>query len=298
MTFIPANDVCIRPSLAATVLLLVLVGFGCNGSCQGMSPPPADRASPRLATLTPSLTAIAVHLGAEKHLVGVSKHGPQVPGVPVVAGVHPNIEGVLFVEPDVVAIGRFPSNAADITKLEAAKLDVRTFGVVTLADLRASTLAMGKLLGRETQGDRFAAALDNALEQATNSAMAKRGARVLVVYGRSGGSFYSTGGGDHIADILAAFKATNIAAGGPVSVRLSMERILHLAPDTILHVVKDPEMPTQEAALAYWRKAAPTLPAVKLGRIIVWSDGSLALNGPNIVPAITELGRRLQALPQ
>jgi len=263
-----------------------------------MAPPPSDRAKPRLATLTPSLTALAVELGASKHLVGVSQHGPQVDGVPVVAGMRPNMEAVLYVEPDIVAIGKFPSNVADIDALKQAKLNVMALGVVTLNDLKQSALSLGDALNRKDKATAFAASLDTALEEARKSKVAASKPRVLVLYGRSGGSFYSTGGGDHVDDILKALGASNVAAGGPVTVRLSLERITHLAPDTIVHVVPDPEMKTPEDALAFWRKAAPSVPAVKRKRIIAWQDDTLALNGPAVVGAIRELTRRLEALPK
>ncbi len=283
----------------ALVSLLALGAASCDSSCSGIKAPPVDRASPRLATLTPSLTALAVHLDAREHLVGVSRHGPQVSGVPVVAGVRPNVEAVLYVEPDIVAIGKFPSNSADIARLRAiGRFRVMELGVVTLGDLRASALALGSALNRSPLALAFAERLDASLAAARASTISATRPRALVVYGRSGGIFYSTGGGDHVADILEALGVRNVTAGGPVSVRVSLERVIHLAPDTILHVMPEPDIKTTADAMTFWEKVAPTLPAVERGRIIAWSDNTLSLNGPEIVGAIASLTQRLEALPR
>ena len=280
-----------------TVLSLVFAACGPKGE-DGEVQARGAAAKPTLATLTPSLTALAIELGAQAHLVGVSQHGPRPAGVPVVAGMRPNMELLLHHRPDIVAVGKFPYNVGDIQMMRRSGLNVVARGLVSLDDLRHWAKELGVLLDVQERARGFVERLDASLTRAAKSRLRGRNLRILLVYGRSGGSFFSTGGGDHITDLLNVLGATNVAAGGPVTVRLSLERIVHLAPDTILHIAPDPELPTSAAALDFWRRAAPTVPAVKRGRVLAFSDDRLALNGPALVEGFDALVSALEALAQ
>ena len=274
--------------LAAWALLLA----GCPRS-DGSPPSPPESASPRVVSLTPSLTAIVVALDAADHLVGVTTWCRQ-PGVPIVGDMRPDPERVVAARPDLILAGRYPSLAGDVASLRARGLQVLEVELDSLDDARRAFRVLGEQLDAAETASQLVARLEGALADARRRAEARPGdaPRVLLVFDVADGYVYTTGGGDHLAEILAATGAVNVAAGGPLTSRLAIEQVLRLAPDVIVHTAPSDRLPDDAAARAFWARH-PTVPAVAAGRVYVWPDDRLSTHGPELAGAITRLSKLL-----
>lgn len=271
-----------RIGFFVAVLLVALAGCGRTDPLQA---PAALR--PRIVSLAPALTSVIAALGARAHLVGVTSWC-DAPGVAVVGDFKPRPEAVLAAEPDLVITASYGSQAHDLAPLSALGLETLSLPLVTLEDMRRATVRLGELLGRD--GGAVVRAFDEALERGRARAVGRAAPRVLLVYALEPGFVITTGGGDHVSELVAALGAAN-AAQGPVTARLGLERVLELDPDVILHVAPTAELPDTRAALAHWSHWQ-TLRAVATRRVFVFPRDTLARNAPQLaedVPALSDL---------
>ena len=248
----------------------------------------------RVVSLTPSITHLVQGLGRGDRLVGTSRHG-RLEGVPVVADLEPRIEAILKVDPDLVLIGRYPSLKPDIEALRAHGLQVLDLPLDSLDDMRAAIELLGDRLQASARASTLARELDQAIKESRRMATrwSHRPPRVLLVFDIMDGTVFTSGGGDHLAEILEIVGAINVAEGGPLTARLSLEKVTVLAPEIIIHVAKSERFPDSQAALDHWKRVAP-VPAVRAQQVHVWPDESLATHGPSLPSAIRRFGGLVQ----
>lgn len=270
-----------RRPWAALVVVAAVVG-GC-GRGAGQVPAPA----PRVVSLVPAASAIIDALGAKAHLVGVTRYCA-VKGPPVLGGMDARPEAVMAQDPDLVVVGDYPSQTALREQLAALGMTVVAPSFVGIDDLRAAVTSLGGALGRGAAAEALVAAMDRDLALAKARAASRRPIKVLLVYDVQQGYVYTTGGGDHLGEVLALCGAQNIAQGGPLTTRLALDAVLARGPELILHVAPGDAYPDDAAARAYW-KSLPEVPAVRDGQVYVWPDDHLAQNGPWIGAAALQL---------
>ena len=245
---------------------------------------------PRVVSLAPALTAIVTALGASEHLVGVTSWC-DAPGVAVVGDMKPRPEAVLMAKPDLVVMARYGSQAPDLAPLSALGLETLSLPLVTLEDMRATTRKLGEILSKSDTATALISRFDEALAGQSGPPV-----RVLVVYGQEPGFVITTGGGDHVSELIAALGGVNVVEG-PVTVRLGLDRVLSLDPEVIVHASPSATMKDSASALAWW-SSLPTLSAVKARRVHVFPRDSLGLNSPRLADDVPELARCLrEALP-
>jgi len=278
--------------LALTSALLISLTLG---AC-GRSAPPREAPAPRVVSLVPAATATLRQLDREAHLVGVTRYC-DAPGVPVVGDMAPPPERILAQEPDLVLVGDYPSQARIRGQLEALGIEVVVLPYVRIGDMIHATRLLGRRLDAAPRAEELASAVEAALGRAAAGHRSPQPVTVLIVYDTEAGHVFTTGGGDHVAEVIEAVGAQNIAAGGPLTTRLGLEVVLARAPEVVLHVAPSPRFPDHAAALRHWAAALPDLPAVKAGRVHVWPDDRLAQNGPWLAGAIDELMTLLHGPP-
>ena len=261
--------------------LFVLVALGCGRPAEVAG----TQAAPRVVSLAPSLTAIVRAVGGDAHLVGVTAYC-DAPGVAVVGDFSPRPEAVLAQRPDIVLMAGYETQAATASALTGLGLVVKTLPLVTLADMHATTRAVAALLGREAAGEAVLAAFDEALAKARPSDA--QVVKVLLVYDVQPGFVITTGGGDHLSELVLALAGKNLI-DGPVTARIGLERVLEGAPDLILHVAPDVHFPDSASAMKHWA-TWPELPAVKRGQVVVYPDDGFARNGPHLATVVPRLG--------
>jgi ABC-type Fe3+-hydroxamate transport system substrate-binding protein len=154
--------------------------------------------------------------------------------------------------------------------------------------LRTAIARIADLIGTPQVAPPLVAKLDAARDKLERCLTPGRKPSWLVVYGVDGAHVYSTGGGDHIADLLAATSAPNALEGHARSARVGLEAVLAARPDVILHVAPTADLPDSAAARRWWA-TWEAIPAVRRGAVFVWPDDRLARNGPHLAELVDML---------
>jgi iron complex transport system substrate-binding protein len=193
----------------------------------------------RIISLIPSASEILYALGAESQLVGrtdfdttsLMAHLPTVGG-----GLHPNLEAIVGLEPDLII--RFAGDSDQATPL---RLD--EFGIPHIAlrpdgveDIRASITLLGTVTGRRPAADSLLAHIDNTLAEIRHRVSGRPLLRVAYLLG--GSPPWVAGPGSYIEELLELAGGINVFSDlsglyGPVNVEafLIREIDLILAPE-------------------------------------------------------------------
>jgi iron complex transport system substrate-binding protein len=240
----------------------------------------------RVVSLNPSLTAIALALGAREQLVGVDDYSARAPGaagLPTVGGLYdPSLEAVIALAPDLVVL--VPS-----TEQRGFRERLTTLGVACLAldpvsfdDVLAAIAKLGATLGRERAA---AARVDSIRRTRARVAAAAHPLPVLrgvLVLQRD--PLFVAGAGTFVDDMLRTLGIENLAAAQPGRwPRLAREWLLAAGPELILDA-----SPGTEPAAGYWARW-PSLPAVQRGAIFDIPEGVSTLPGPDLDEALLVL---------
>lgn len=276
-----------RAALAALALLLLALA-----GCKDASEPPRQSSAPRphVVSLTPTLTDIVKGLGRAEHLVGVTVNC-DAPGVPTVGDMRPNAERIAALRPDLVLVGAYPFLEGELERLRALGLPVLALPLQSLEDMRAALGVVGERLEAAEAAAAIASELDEALSEARAGARCReQRPRVMLVFDIADGYVFTTGGGDHLGQILAAVGLTNVAEGGPLTARLSLETVVTHRPELIIHIAPSERFPDDAAALKWWTHTQG-LPAVGARRVHVWPNRELAKQGPGLAAEIRRLSQ-------
>jgi iron complex transport system substrate-binding protein len=249
------------------------------------SPAGAEPAE-RVVSLNPSLTAMALALGAREQLVGVDDYSARMPeaaGLPTVGGLYdPSLEAVIGLAPDLVVLVVSAEQRGFRERLEA--LGVRTLALapVSFDEVLSAIETLGARLGRErAAADRIAAI------RATRARVAAAARELPVLRGvlvLQRDPLFVAGAGTFVDEMLAALRVENLARRQPGPwPRLSREWLLAAAPELILD-----SAPETEPAAEYWARWA-SLPAVANGRVVEVPQGITTLPGPALDEALLVL---------
>jgi iron complex transport system substrate-binding protein len=261
-------------------LLLVLGWLAAAASAAAGEP------ARRVVSLNPSLTAMAVALGAEEQLVGVDDYSarmPEVAGLPRVGGLYdPSLEAVVALAPDLVVLVVSAEQRGFRERLEA--LGVRTLALapVSFDEVLAAIETLGARLGREPAASRRVAAIRAMRARVEAAARELPVLRGVLVLQRD--PLFVAGAGTFVDEMLAALRVENLARRQPGPwPRLAREWLLAAAPELILDAAPEPE-----PAAAYWARWA-SLPAVASGRVVEVPQGITTLPGPALDEALLVL---------
>ena len=243
----------------------------------------AEPAPQRVVSLNPSLTAMALALGAGDQLVGVddfsARQEPAVAQLPRVGGLYdPSLEAVVALRPDLVML--VPSAEQRGFQEQLAALGIARFvaNPVSYDEVLATIGALGVRLGRAREAEARVAKLRQARERAAAASAGRARVRALLVIQRD--PLFVAGPGTFVDDMLRAAGATNVAAdlSGPWP-RASREWLLAAQPELILDSTDEPE-PARE----FWAR----WPALR-GRVVSLPAGLVTLPGPQLDRALARL---------
>jgi iron complex transport system substrate-binding protein len=250
------------------------------------APASAEAPARRVVSLNPSLTAMAIAIGAREQLVGVDDYSartPEAAGLPTVGGLYdPSLEAVIGLRPDLVVLVVSAEQRGFRERLEA--LGVRTLALapVSFDEVLAAIETLGARLGRERAAAERVAAIRRTrtrVEDASRKLPVLRGVLVL-----QRDPLFVAGAGTFVDEMLRALRVDNVARRQPGPwPRLSREWLLAAAPELILDAAPEPE-----SAAAYWSRWA-SLPAVAGGRVVEVPQGITTLPGPALDEALLVL---------
>ena len=176
------------------------------------SPTPADgtpaREPIRIVSLSPMATELLFAMGAGSEVVAVDEFSYHPPEAPVtnLSGWDPNVEAVLFYEPDLVIV----ANDANDIVATLDKVDVEVF--VSAAPNNIETgydaiLELGRAVGRESEARQLAESLKTEI----NAALTAAPGTTVRVYHELDENYFSVSSFSFIGAVYAALGATNIA---------------------------------------------------------------------------------------
>ncbi len=244
--------------------------------------PPARR----VVSLNPSLTAIALALGAREQLVGVDDYSARMPaaaGLPTVGGLYdPSLEAVVGLAPDLVVLVVSAEQRGFRERLEALGVRCLALAPVSFDDVLAAIETLGAQLGREPAAAARVAAIRGTRARVEAAARPLPVLRGVLVLQRD--PLFVAGAGTFVDDMLRVLRVENLAARQPGPwPRLAREWLLDAAPELILD-----SSPETEPAATYWARW-PSLPAVTKGAIADIDPGITTLPGPALDDALLAL---------
>lgn len=247
----------------------------------------------RVVSLNPSLTAIALAVGADAQLVGVDEWSARqqeaVRGLPVVGGLFaPSLEAILALEPDLVVWVPSAQQRDLHERLEELGVDVLVLPNHSLDELLVSIEVLGEHLGRGEAAGRRVAEIRAAFAEASATSAAGPTPRALLVLQRE--PLYVVGSGSFLDSMLRAAGAVNVAGDiAEAYPRVSLEWLIAAQPEVILDATETPE-----PAAEFWARW-PSLPAVASGRVVSIPADEVTLPGPHLERGLQILSSALAA---
>jgi iron complex transport system substrate-binding protein len=265
-----------RRAAAGIVLSIALLGAAAAG---GETP------ARRVVSLNPSLTAIALALGAREQLVGVDDYSARAPGaagLPTVGGLYdPSLEAVIALAPDLVVLVPSAEQRGFRERLETLAVPCLALDPVSFDDVLAAITTLGATLGRERAAEARVDAIRRTRARVAAAARSLPTLRGVLVLQRD--PLFVAGAGTFVDDMLRTLGIENLAAAQPgLWPRLAREWLLAAA-ELILDA-----SPGTEPAAGYWARW-PSLPAVQRGAVFDIPEGVSTLPGPDLDEALLVL---------
>ncbi len=237
--------------------------------------------TPRIVSLTPSVTEILFALGAGNEVVGVSQYcdyPPEATRLPQVGSfLTPNLEAIVALRPTLVIGIGLSSELREIRALREMGCSIMTIQDDSVAQIENSIRAIGDRIGRAQAAQTLLARLQAQIDKVTKRVAAAPRVRVLMLVGHE--PLVAVGPGTFLDDLLRLAHSDNIAdSTGQQWPKLSVEFVLAMRPDVIL----DGQMGSDPAAPARYWEQFPSIPAVRNHRVYGYPGDPTLHAGPRI----------------
>jgi iron complex transport system substrate-binding protein len=242
-------------AIACLMTIACLAVSGCDAPPQAGeegSPgalPPAPAAPERVVSLVPAATEILLALGMLDRIVARNDfdRDPSLQALPSVGGgLHPSMERLVAVEPDLVI--RFEGEQDRATPAALDRAGIAHIGVRPdrIEDVRRIVLQLGGIMGVPGRAETLVAELDRELDEVRAGAPSTDRPRVAFLLG--GSPPWAVGPDTFLSELLEIAGGENVLAdAGPLYGPVSVETILARRVDLILI----PEGNRLPAALAH-----------------------------------------------
>ena len=245
----------------------------------------------RVVSLLPSFTELLFAMGAGDRLVGRTAwcdYPPAALAVPSVGdGMPPNVEAVAARRPDLVLLYHSGANVTAAQQLAGLGIPAVLLHLDRLEDLGPAARLIGRLVGRLTQGESLAVAMDSLAAQPPAPSPQSL---VFVVWDNPP---IVIGHGSYLDRLAALAGARNVFEDvAAPSAQVSLETIAARDPDWVA-VLSDSAAPPAFAARREWRAVR----AVRGGRFLNLPGSLFGRPGPRSGQAVAELRSRLEAAP-
>ncbi|HEV8246781.1 MAG TPA: helical backbone metal receptor, partial [Polyangiaceae bacterium] len=250
----------------------------------------------RIVSLAPAVTETIFALGAGKLLVGVSDYcdfpseARRLPHLGT--SLTPNYEAIARAAPTLIVSEA--NGGARRTELEALAPTL-LLPWLTLSEVCASIVTLGKHVGQPAAGEALAAKMQSRL----GVPEPKTGPRVLLVLGYEPGKlddiWFIRQDSLHGAALNAAGGRNAVGAAVAGAPRLSQERVLELDPDMIFILLRPGEESRAPAYVADWQRLSG-LGAVKHERVRAIAAAEAFADGPRILNLVDRLAHEIHEL--
>ncbi|MGH0036103.1 MAG: ABC transporter substrate-binding protein [Myxococcota bacterium] len=283
-----------RLPLASIIRVGALVAWLATAATHGapaVAEPPAASPIRRVVSLYPSLSAIAVSLGAADRLVGVddwtARQEPALADRPRVGGLYnPSLEAVVALRPDLVMLVPSAEQSDFRARVEALGIRVEAFENIAFDQVLENIERIGRLLDREAAAGRRIREIERTRARVAAAVAPLAPPRTIVVLQRE--PLFIAGRGNFIDEMVTAAGGRNLGRPlGEAYPRVSLEWAIEAAPQVILDLGPDPG-----EARAFWGRW-PSLPAVRDGRVLTLDASLVSLPGPDLDRSLETLARAL-----
>ncbi len=224
----------------------------------------------RVVSLAPSITEIVFALGEGDRLKGVTQHcdfPADAQSLPKVGSyVHPDLERIVALKPDLCIAVRDGNPGNLVTELEALGIPVYAVNPRNLDTAVDTVLEVGQLLNATKIARHLANEMRARIER-VKQRVAGAAQRPRVFFQIGTAPIVSAGTNTVIHELIVAAGGQNLAAGPAFYPRFSREQVLALQPEVIIitSMTKEPDL---EQVSAEW-KQYEGLPAVRNNRIFI-----------------------------
>ena len=155
--FLRRDSIIPAAALAAAGLFLTLPFLLSAPSYTGL---PDKKEYSRIVSLSPSLSKIALDLGLENRIIGITSYDAAMRNKAAVVGtlINPNMEAIIALKPDAVFFCEEDSTVQHIEQLSAAGINPVFFPrIMTFSDALSSFVRFGSLAGKKETAEKKAA---------------------------------------------------------------------------------------------------------------------------------------------
>lgn len=245
----------------------------------------------RVVSLIPATTELLFAIGAGPLMVGRShwdEYPPSAAGIADMGdAIPPNLERVVAARPDLVLLYRSAQNASAAARLREMGIPAVQLRTDLLADVPRLARLLGRLTGRDREGDSVARAFEAAMDSLPPPVDSTGAPSVLMlVWTRPP---MTVGRGSFLDEAVRRAGGRNLYADlASSSAQISIESVAERDPDLIL--VLGDSLPAF-ASEPEWQ----VVRAVRERRFILMGTSALSYPGPRTPAAIRRLAARIAA---
>ena len=254
----------------------------------------------RIISLAPGITEILFALDLGESIVGVTDfcNYPEAAKEKVKVGglIHPNIELILSLKPDLVMM--LPTHRDFKEKLETFHISTLTVPHERLSDIFESLEMIGEATKRAEKARKLIEKIIEGIEQVKRKVGEARRKTVLFVVERTPGTLqdiYAAGAGTFVEELITLAGGTNILSDAPTRYpKISKEVIIARNPEVILDSSLAPDQP--EAKLKEVKEVwsiLSSLSAVKGGKLFPVAERYVTIPGPRVIKGLEYIARRI-----
>ena len=286
----------VRHALTATFIYM-----WCGGAWVAPAPVHQDAAArpSRIVSLIPAVTETLFAIGAGPQVIAVSsfdRYPPEVEKLQRVGALFdPDLERILSLRPDFVVL--YASQTDLEQQLQRAGVATFHYRHGGLADITATMRELGQKVGRRSEADRVASEVEAHLDRVRMRVASSPRVKAMIVFGREERALrgiYASGGVGFLHAMLEAAGGANVFADVKrESVQASAELIIARRPEAILELRITPlDAAAVRGETAVW-KALASVPAVRNGRVHIFTEDKMVVPGPRVGEATELLSRAL-----
>ena len=261
-------------------------------ACSAGEPVEPASTQKRIVSLSPALTDTILALGAGDELVGISQYcsAPKDANLPRLGGVQDlPLEALIRLKPTLVVTADSKHGPAE--KLRKAGLHVETFSEGRLSQILEGFEQMGRLVGRQEQGQKLRQKIESELQSLQPKANDSN-TKTLMIFSTQGEPVrqaWAVGPGGWLGDLMQHMGLDNVLVSGPSYAQLSAESILALKPDLIIEL--NAQNIDQSPPIMNRWKPFVSIPAVKNNRLHRLSGEALLRPGPRLIELAQALAK-------
>ncbi|TRZ99979.1 MAG: ABC transporter substrate-binding protein [Nitrospiraceae bacterium] len=247
----------------------------------------------RIVSLAPSITETLFAIGLGERVVGVTQfcdYPPEAQSKPKIGYMHPNLEAIVALEPDLILAPRELLRVDILGKLEQLQIPTYVLDATTVASILVHIQTLGQILGASANANDVVRRMQRQIEEI--KARTARLSRPRVLYALNSEPLITIGPGSYLHEAIEIAGGSNVAARARVAYpRLSMEAVLQEDPEVILFPTGRAEG-IAEGEEERWQRWT-TLSAIRLKQLRRVPNELLNRPGPRIVQGIEALARAI-----